>query len=149
MEITLGTSCGSCLNSNRPKQPREHAAHYEVAKTERWCFKHDCHVTRESTCDDYEGVNRSGKTAFTRIVKFNERLIKVREVVKLIGDKKIITKDYVFFVKNNWLYYVYGNDLMKVNESNYYMHYPIRSKDSSTDRKLVAIKEILTNTDPI
>jgi len=149
MEIRLGTSCGSCIHTNRPKQPREHAAHYEVAKTERWCFKHNCHVTRETTCDDHEGVNRSGKTSFTRIEKFNKRLVKIREVVELMGDKRIFTRDYIYFVKNNWLYYVHGNDLVRLNESNSYMHYPLRSKESSVDRKLVDIKEILTNTDPI
>lgn len=38
MNLKIGNSCGSCIHSNRPKIPREHAAHYEVAKTERWCY---------------------------------------------------------------------------------------------------------------
>jgi hypothetical protein len=73
MKLKIGNSCGSCVHTNKPKTPREHAAYYEVAKTERWCFKHNCHVTRETTCDDHEGINRSAKTSFPRIEKFNSR----------------------------------------------------------------------------
>lgn len=144
MELKIGNSCGSCIHSNRPKTPREHAAHYEVAKTERWCFKHNCHVTRESTCDDYEGVNRAGKTAFTRVKSYNLRLQYVKEVIALMGDKPVFTKEKIFFVKNNWLYYVYGNDTTKLNASNDYYHYSLRTKDASTTRYLKEIEEKLT-----
>lgn len=110
MELRIGKSCGSCIHTNRPKQPREHAAHYEVAKTERWCFKHNCRVTRETSCDDHEGVNRAAKTAFTRINNYNERLDIIREVVKLLGDKEVKTKDYhyTFLVEDNRLKYYWG-----------------------------------------
>ena len=143
MELRLGNSCGSCIHSNRPKTPRDHAAHYEVAKTERWCFKHNQHVTRESTCDDYEGTNRAGKTAFTRIKTYNERLQAVREIIELMGDKPVFTKTYIFFVKNNWLYYVYGTDPAKLEENRYNTHHAVRSKDGSIVRHLKEIREIL------
>ena len=102
MEIRLGNCCGSCIHSNRPKTPRDHAAHYEVAKTERWCFKHDCHITRESSCDDHEGVSRAAKTAFTRLIKYNARRKAILELAELMGNKPITTRDYIYFAKNNW-----------------------------------------------
>lgn len=131
MNLKLGNSCGSCIHSNRPQTPREHAAHYEVAKTERWCFKHNCHTTREATCDDHEGTNRAGKTAFTRVIKYNQRLEKVKKFIEIMGDKEVIVDDRIYYVKDGWLQYKY-------DRSNY--EHPIRSKDSSTDRH---IKEIL------
>jgi len=143
VEIKLGNSCGSCIHSNRPKTPRAHAAHYEVAKTERWCFLHNCHITRETTCDDHEGVNRSAKTSFTKLIKYNERQKEVLEVVALMGDKPVFGRDSIFFVKNNWLYRVYGTEPEKLVESKYNYHYSVRSKDSSTDRYLREIREIL------
>jgi hypothetical protein len=143
MELKLGNSCGSCIHSNRPKTPREHAAHYEVAKTERWCFKHNQHITRESSCDDHEGVSRAAKTAFTRLIKYNARRKAILELAELMTNKPVITRDRIYFAKNNWVYYVYGNDLKKLNESNNYYHYSLRSKESSTDRKIKEIKEYL------
>lgn len=142
-EIRMGTSCGSCIHTNRPKKPREYAAHYEIAKTERWCFKHNCHVTRETTCDDHEGVNRGAKTAFTRLSKYNQRQKDVLEVIALMCNQAVYGRDSIFFVKNNWLYRVYGTNPQLIVEKFYNHHYSISSKDSSTDRYLKEIKEIL------
>ena len=108
MNLKLGNSCGSCIHSNRPKTPREHAAHYEVAKTERWCYKHNCHITRECSCDDHEGTSRAAKTAFTRINNFNDRLTKIRKIAELIGDDVIVFDNYYYYVTNGWLKYKYG-----------------------------------------
>ena len=143
MEIRIGNSCGSCIHSNRPKQPREHAAHYEVAKTERWCYKHNCHITRETTCDDHEGISRAAKTSLTRTIKFNQRQVKVLEVIKLLGDKKVIVGGVTFYVRENWLRYKYNY------ENPYTYEYSVKTKESSTDRKLEEIIKILTNTDPL
>lgn len=110
MELKVAKCCGSCLHSNRPKAPREHAAHYEVAKTERWCYKHSCHIIRESCCDDHEGINRASKTNFSRITKFNERAKRVRIIMNVMGNKKITIKlgeTKTFFVKDGWLKYEY------------------------------------------
>ena len=143
MEIRIGNSCGSCIHSNRPKQPREHAAHYEVAKTERWCYKHNCHITRETTCDDHEGISRAAKTSLTRTIKFNQRQVKVLEVIKLLGDKKVIVGGVTFYVRENWLRYKYNY------ENQYSYEYSVKTKEGSTDKKLEEIIKILTNTDPL
>jgi hypothetical protein len=136
IEIKLGKSCGSCLNSNRPKQPRKHAAHYEVAKTERWCFKHNCHVSRECTCDDYDGVNRSAKTSYSRILKFNKRIELVKEILELINRKEIVYGSYTFFKKDDWLHKRFDN-------SSY--TYRVSTKDSSCDKYFPEILKQLKN----
>ena len=142
MELKLGNSCGSCIHSNRPKKPRDHAAHYEVAKTERWCYLHNCHITRETTCDNYEGINRAAKTALTRTKTYNERRLKILELVELLGDKKIITNSYIYFVENGWISYVYGKSIDDFN-SNYRSVWKLSSKESSTNRKIQEIFEYL------
>ncbi len=109
MNLRLANSCGSCLYSNRPKTPREHAAHYEVAKTERWCYKHNCHITRECTCDDHEGTSRAAKTAYTRINNFNERLRKIKKLIEFIGNDVIIVDERYYYVSNGWLKYKYSS----------------------------------------
>lgn len=133
MELKMGNSCGSCINSNRPKTPRDHAAHYEVAKTERWCFKHNCHITRETTCDDYDGINRAAKTGFTRTKKFNERRLKILELVELLGEKKIIINNCIYFVENGWISYIYGNNINDI-KSKYKTIWKLKSKDSDIER---------------
>ena len=142
MELKIGNSCGSCIHTNRPKTPREHAAHYEVAKTERWCFKHNCHVTRETSCSDHEGVNRAAKTAFTRIKTYNERIILAHEVLELLKTygKPLFVNDYTYFIKDNWIYYVYGHGKDIENER---WTYTLRTKESSTMRRLNEIKKHL------
>ena len=138
MELKVGNSCGSCLNSNKPKKPREHAAHYEVAKTERWCFLHNCHVTRECTCEDYKGINSSAKSSFTRITGFNKRVEIIRLIVSKIEDKKIYVDDKIFFAKNNWLYYSYKTNHFHADDEQ-----QVWTKNSSADRYLTSILEQL------
>lgn len=135
MNIQLGKTCGSCLNSNRPKQPRDHAAHYEVAKTERWCFKHNCHITRECVCNDYEGTNRSAKISFTRILKFNKRIETVKEILELIGDKEIKIGYHSYKKIDNWL--SYKSDFI------YSSYDKVRTKSSSHDKDFIKILEQL------
>jgi hypothetical protein len=141
MIIKLSNSCGSCIHTNKPKKPREHAAHYEVAKTERWCFKHNRNVSRECTCDDHEGYNRSAKTSFTRIINYNQRQDDIFDIIKLMNNKPVFDYDKIFFVKNNWLFYVYGNDISKITNDSY--HYAVMTKNGSTDKYLKSIKLIL------
>ena len=136
-ELRMGKSCGSCIHTNRPKTPRAHAAHYEIAKTERWCFKHQCHVTRETYCEDHEGVNRAAKTAFTRIKTYNDRAQEVREVAKLMGTDIVETHSYKFRVVNGWI-----EECYKSNYGNEHWR-AMRSKESSTMRHLKAIREKL------
>ena len=138
VELSVGNSCGSCIHTNKPKTPRGHAAHYEVAKTERWCFKHQCHVTRETTCPDHEGVNRGAKTAFTRIKKFNLRAEEVRAVAKLMGTDIVETHSYKFRAVDGWIEYCYKSSYREA-------WYDIRSKESSTDKYMKEIREKLEN----
>lgn len=130
--LKMGESCGSCIHTNKPKTPRAHAAHYEVAKTERWCFKHNCHVTRETVCDDYEGTSTRAKTNFTRIKNFNKRIEIIRLILDEIGNQTIDVNQCSFFKENDWLCYrlydsihkhrfdtktsAYDNDLQKLME---------------------------------
>lgn len=134
MNLKIANSCGSCIHANRPKRPEGHAAHYEVAKTERWCFKHNCHITRETVCDDHEGTTKAAKTAFTRILNFNKRISAVKNLVELMGDKRIKTGSMTYFVKDNWLWYQY--DSIKGSE------YKLSTKTASHDRDM---SEILKN----
>jgi len=135
MELKIGSSCGSCIHANKPKKPSEtHAAHYEVAKTERWCFKHNCHVTRETVCDDHEGITKAAKTAFTRVLNFNKRIETVKRVVELLGDKEMKLSYYTYYVKDNWLHY-------KFNDFNY--ESKLSTKSASHDRDLEKLLELL------
>lgn len=138
-ELRMGTSCGSCIHTNKPKKPREHAAHYEVAKTERWCFLHDKHVTRETTCDDHEGVSRAAKTAYTRTKKYNERILVAKKVIKLLEEygKPLVHNGYVYFIENNWIKYIYGDDVSDIEKSHWVRS--LSTKEGSTDRILESI----------
>lgn len=137
MELKIGTSCGSCIHTNRPKKPREHAAHYEVAKTERWCFKRNCHVTRETCCDDHEGVNRAAKTAFTRIKNHNIRALDVRDVVKHMPDTEVKTQNYIYRITGDWIEYSHISGYT----NNHW--YKLSSKEAGTTRHLDIIREEL------
>lgn len=132
----MGKSCGSCIHTNVPKKPREHAAHYETAKTERWCFKHNCHVTRETTCEDHEGINRGAKTAFTRTKNYNLRQKEVLKVIELMNGREVVMRDKTFFIEDGWLKYQY-------HRSSGSYTYSISSRQSNTDRYLKELKEHL------
>ena len=130
MELKMGNSCGSCIHSNRPKAPREHAAHYEVAKTERWCYKHNRHVTRESTCVDHEGVSQAAKTGFSRVSNFNDRIERVKAIVNALGDREIKVSfgaAITFYVEKGWLKYRYNNFFDEKGNS-------VNTKSSTNDK---------------
>ncbi|MEE1085023.1 MAG: hypothetical protein UH850_14950 [Paludibacteraceae bacterium] len=81
MNLMFAKCCGNCMHSNKPKKPSDHAAHYDVAKTERWCYKHNCYITRETVCDEFEQENKKGGVpAAKRIFKFNQKLQKYNEL---------------------------------------------------------------------
>lgn len=133
MELSIAKSCGSCIHTNKPKKPREHAAHYEVAKTERWCYLHKCHVIRECVCDDYGGINKATKGNFTRIKTYNEINNLIIEILELIGDNEIQVDNDIYFKYDNWLYRRYVS-------SNY--KYIVSSK-SGYSNKLIKILSML------
>ena len=103
MELLLAKCCGSCKHVNKPKQPENHAPHYFVAKTERWCYKYEMHVTRESYCaEGYElEVKKGASPAFKRILKFNEKLIKIIKI------KEWMVKNNIKELKDNEPYPCY------------------------------------------
>lgn len=81
MELRIAQCCGACKYVNQPKIPEPHTAHYTVAKTERWCYKHGISVTRETVCNDYEQETKKGAVpAFKRILAFNKKLKKIMEI---------------------------------------------------------------------
>lgn len=116
MNLRLANCCGSCKHVNKPKKPEEHAAHYTVAKTERWCFKHGIPTMREALCDDYEFESKRGANpAFKRILKQNEKLNKIIEIKKYMQTKNINElyypseekPRYIFFIAQDKIYYRY------------------------------------------
>lgn len=78
MNLRIADCCGACVHVDVPKKPEDHAPHYSVAKTERWCFKHGVPVTRESVCDDFTLETKKGAVlAFKRILAFNRKLTQI------------------------------------------------------------------------
>ena len=60
-----------------------------------------------------------------------------------MGDKPVFTSSYIFFVKNNWLYRVYGTEPALIEENRYNYHYKMNTKESSCDHYIKLIKEKL------
>ena len=97
MNLRLAECCGSCIHVNRPKKPEDHAAHYSVAKTERWCFKHSIPTMREAVCDSFELEKKKGANpAFKRILSQNKKLQQIIEIKNYMVENKIerIDKGY-------------------------------------------------------
>lgn len=135
MKLEIAKCCSSCIHSSRPKQPDEtHAAHYTVAKTERWCFKHNCHITRECVCDDFEGFTKAAKTCLSRVVNFNQRLKLIKEITELIGERSIDIGYYKFYKKDGYLCYTYGDSSFRSK---------VDSKSKNNDRQLKELLDIL------
>ena len=86
-ELKIANCCGNCKHVSRPKQPSEtHEAYYNVAKTERWGYLHNWHITRETVCDDFElESKKGGASACKRVFAFNkkvEKIVALRERMK-------------------------------------------------------------------
>lgn len=88
VELRCGMCCGTCEHSSKPKTPSgTHTAHYDVSKTERWCYKHNQNITRETLCDDYSFDKKSaGARAATRAFSFNRRARAVLALGEKLGD---------------------------------------------------------------
>lgn len=140
MNLTFAKCCGNCIHSNKPKKPSDHAAHYDVAKTERWCFKNNCYITRETVCDEFEQENKKGGVpAAKRIFKFNQKLQKHNElrdkaerwgVTELQGD----CESYAL-IDGRWCY--------KYTALGTPYYHPIRCKDRDAEKQLNEIEEML------
>lgn len=90
MELNIANCCGTCIWANSAHKKKAvidtHAAHYTVAKTERWCLKHNIPTVREAICHEgYELDNKKGgspavKRARSQNIRL-EKIIKCKEYV--------------------------------------------------------------------
>lgn len=92
-ELQIAKCCSTCLYTNdKPKlKPENHAAHYMVAKTERWCTLHQCPTVREGYCESYEEIENKGggpavKRARKQIARLNA-IIAFKEKVRAAGGE--------------------------------------------------------------
>lgn len=117
IELKISQCCGTCFWANgahtKKRDIETHAAHYSVAKTERWCAKHGIPTSREAICEDgYElDQKKGGAPAVKRAKKQVERLqkiLKAKESIEKTGPVTVRNKMYV--VHDNFLCYVYDWD---------------------------------------
>lgn len=98
MQLQLGKCCGTCKHINKPKTPEAHAAHYTVAKTMRWCYKHNVPTMREACCGDdgYEQMEGrcSPKSNLGRAHKQGERLSYIRGITRWMENNHIEALHY-------------------------------------------------------
>ena len=127
MELKIAECCGTCIHCNKPRKPEDHEAHYNIAKTQRWCYFNSIKTTRECVCDNYEIDNKKGGVpACKRIFKFNERakrIIKLVETMQKNNIDRLEVSDWsskVFVVSNNWLYEEYHNKIFDEDRCSYY-----------------------------
>jgi hypothetical protein len=100
MELKISSCCGACKYSNKPKTPDEtHAPHYTIAKTERWCFKHEVHTIREATCTDFEMETKKGAVpAYKRILTFNKKLSNIIRIKEWMQQNSI---EVLYYYEND------------------------------------------------
>ena len=140
IDLTFAKCCGNCVHSSRPKKPEDHAAHYDVAKTERWCYKHNCYITRETVCDEFEQDNkRGGVPAAKRILKFNQKLQKyneLRDKAKQLGVTTVQGGECIYTLRDDRWYYKYT-----IWQGGSY--WAIRCKDKDAENQLNEIEKKL------
>ena len=113
MKLEIGKCCGTCkhIHKDKPKNNLDtHAAHYMVAKTERWCHKFNIPTSREALCEaGYELENKKGGApAVKRAQKQVNRLIAILAFKeRLIKDGPQIINRYKYFVENDRVKYAY------------------------------------------
>lgn len=85
--LRIAECCGNCKHVSRPKAPAEpHEAHYNVAKTERWCCKYNRDITRETVCDGFElEPKKGGAAACKRAFAFNKKVKEINEIREKMG----------------------------------------------------------------
>lgn len=140
-DLTFAKCCGNCVHSNKPKKPEDHAAHYSVAKTERWCYKHNCYITRETVCDEFEQENKKGGVpAVKRILKFNQKLQKCKELAERaekLGVTQLAGSYYTYILTDGRWRYKFTNW-----ESSHY--WAIYCKNKEADEQLSEIEKMLS-----
>lgn len=133
--LKLAQCCGSCVHSNKP-----------IAKTQRWCFKNNCHTTRECVCDCYEPITKGGSVASSkRVFSFNRRLERIQNVVnkmkELNIDKIELSGTTYLAVINDRLCYCCDRNYFGTTRETYTRSF--RGDDSDFDRYEKIINEQL------
>lgn len=113
--IKIAQCCGTCVWTNQKKRPKpeDHAPHYTIAKTERWCEKFGIPTVREAVCDKWElELKRGGAAAVKRALSQNRRLRAILELRdRLLRDKIAVWNGYRFKIQNDRVVYSYPNSL--------------------------------------
>lgn len=108
-ELNYAICCGNCIHSSRPKNPDDHAPHYYVAKTERWCYLNHCFITRELCCESYDpDIKKGGIPAAKRVLAFNKKLDLLRIFEEKLNGRKISyfknDREFKFWILNAKVY---------------------------------------------
>jgi hypothetical protein len=108
VNLRVSECCGTCIHVNSPNIPEDHAAHYMVAKSERWCSKNNIPTMKEAVCDNYELNTKGASRKFGRIKKQNERLQKIIEIKEYMMSNridKIESHNKKFYIQNDRVVY--------------------------------------------
>lgn len=146
-ELKFAQCCGNCIHSSRPKKPNDYAAHYDVAKTERWCYLHSQHITRECVCDSFEQDNkRGGVPACKRVFAFNNKLALYYKILSFVKEKYgeyVKQIDVPEEMNGKWCSIVIQDNLLGLVDRQW-THW-IRVKDSNALKDLEFIDMVLKN----
>lgn len=147
-KIIAANCCGNCTYSNRPRKPEDHEAHYMVSKTQRWCYLHKMRCTRECVCENFElEVKRGGVPAIKRVLKFNERATRIKQVAQMMKDKGLKTinfKNMTLTEIDGWLFHIYGCSY--TNGAVTKVHtYHLRDDDNAFDKYEKELREAIEN----
>lgn len=131
--IEAARCCSTCVWANTKKfNPGEdHAPHYMIAKTERWCVKHQIPTVREAVCESWEiEQKRGGVPAVKRALRQNKRLRAILDFKKrLCVEKAIDWNGYRFSVVDGFVQYSYRNNSILENS-----WYRVSCKDTQFDK---------------
>lgn len=120
VELKISQCCGTCFWANGANQKKRevetHAAHYSVAKTERWCLKHNIPTSREAICESgYElDSKKGGAPAVKRAKKQVERLQKILKAKEFIQKNgPVVERGKTYVIHKDRLCYLYDWDKEK------------------------------------
>ena len=117
IELKISSCCGTCFWANgahtKKREVETHAAHYSIAKTERWCAKHNIPTSREAVCENgYEiDQKKGGAPAVKRAKKQVEHLQKILKAKTFIETNgPIVVGNKTYIISNDRLCYLYDWD---------------------------------------
>lgn len=104
INLEIAKCCGTCTgaNSKSKSKPEDHAPHYMVAKTERWCQKHGIPTVREAVCSDWKlEPKKGGVPAVKRALSQNRRLQAILKLKKKLEFGAIGWNGYTFAISTD------------------------------------------------